>query len=78
MQNLTKERTEEFWEFVRNKNFYENAPLFPNCYEALEKLSKVYAIYIVTAYLWNDVIDVSGKNLNNKYYYLFVNKQLHK
>ena len=33
-------------------------------------LNKKYDVYIVTSYLWRDVIDISGKNLGYKYYYL--------
>ena len=70
LQELIKDRKEEFWEYVKDRNFYEDAILFEGCYEVLEKLNKKYDIYIVTAYLWNDCIDISGNNLCNKYYYL--------
>lgn len=70
LQELVKDRKEEFWYWVKEKNFYENAPLFEGCYEVLKKLNEVYDIYIVTAYLWNDCLDISGDNLRNKYYYL--------
>lgn len=70
VQEATKENTNEFWEYVREKNFYSNAPLLEGCYEVLEKLSKKYDVYILTSYLWNETIDLSGDNLKNKYYYL--------
>ena len=70
LQELIDDRKEEFWNFVKEKNFYEGAELFDGCYEVLEKLNQVYDVYIVTAYLWNDTIDLSGNNLKNKYYYL--------
>ena len=44
--------------------------MFEGCYDVLRKLNDKYDLYIVTAYLWNDVIDISGDNLRNKYYYL--------
>lgn len=70
LQELVEDRKYEFWEWIKEKNFYEDAPLLPGCFEVLEKLNEKYEIYIVTAYLWKDVIDVSGANLKNKYYYL--------
>lgn len=70
VQEATKENSREFCEFVKEKDFYFNAPLFEGCYEALEKLNKKFDLYIVTSYLWNEMIDLSGNNLKNKYYYL--------
>lgn len=70
LQDVIRDKKEEFWNFVKDRSFYEGATLFEGCYEVLEKLNKKYDVYIVTAYLWNDVIDVSGDNLRNKYYYL--------
>ena len=70
LQELIKSQKEEFWNFVKDKNFYEDAPLFKDCYETLNKLNQIYDLYIVTAYLWNDCLDLSGDNLKNKYYYL--------
>ena len=70
VQKLTKKDSKQFWEFVQDKNFYLEAPLFQDCYEVLEKLNSKYDLYIVTSYLWNEEIDVSGHNLKNKYYYL--------
>lgn len=70
LQELIKDRKKEFWEYVRDRNFYERATLFADCYEVLKQLNAVYDVYIVTAYLWNDTIDISGDNLRNKYYYL--------
>lgn len=70
VQELTKDRKEEFWQYVSDKNFYLNALLFDGCYEVLEKLNRKYDVYIVTSYLWKETIDLSGNNLKNKYYYL--------
>lgn len=60
----------DFWDYASKRNFYENAPLIKDCYEVLEKLNEKYELYIVTSYLWNESKDISGINLNNKYYYL--------
>ena len=70
VQDLVESKKEEFWKYVEDKNLYKDAPLFKDCYEVLEKLNKKYDVYIVTSYLWRDGIDISGKNLGYKYYYL--------
>lgn len=70
VQEYTKERSQEFWKYVSDKNFYSNAPLFDGCYEVLKKLNDCHDIYIVTSYLWNEALDLSGNNLCDKYYYL--------
>ncbi len=59
-----------FWDYVSNKNFYQDAPLLDDCYEVLNKLNDKYDLYIVTTYLWNETRDISGINLMNKYNYL--------
>lgn len=70
LQELLGDRAPEFWEHVKDKNFYDNSDLYEHCYEVLEKLNKDNKVYIVTSYLWKDVIDISGNSLSNKYYYL--------
>lgn len=70
VQNFTRENSEEFWKSVENKDFYGDAPLLDGCFEALKKLNDRYDLYIVTAYLWKETIDLSGKNLRYKYSYL--------
>ena len=70
LQELIKDKEEEFWLYVKDRNFYEDAPLLEGCFEVLKKLNGVYDIYIVTAYLWRDTIDISGNNLKSKYYFL--------
>lgn len=70
IQETVEKDYEGFWNYVKDKNLYEGAPLFKDCYEVLEKLNKKYDIYIVTSYLWRHAVDVSGSCLSNKYYYL--------
>lgn len=70
LQTLIEDRKAEFWDSVKERDFYEEAPLKTGCYEVLKKLNEQYDIYIVTSYLWKDVIDISGKTLSDKYYYL--------
>lgn len=70
VQELTKVRRKEFWDFMKTKDFYASAPLLDNCYEVLEKLNQKYDLYIVTSYLWQEEGDLSGKCLSEKYKYL--------
>lgn len=70
VQDLVESKKDEFWKYVENKDLYKGAPLFEDCYDVLKKLNDKYDIYIVTSYLWTDGIDISGKNLGYKYYYL--------
>lgn len=70
LQEIIGDKKEGFWNYVKDRNFYEGATLFEGCYDVLKELNDKYDLYIVTAYLWNDVIDISGDNLRNKYYYL--------
>lgn len=70
LQELLGDRAPEFWESVKDKNFYEGDEIYEHCYEVMEKLNKKHNVYIVTSYLWKDVIDISGNSLSNKYYYL--------
>ncbi len=70
LQNLIKDKKNEFYDFLSTKNLYEDCPLKDDCYEVLEKLNKIYDIYIVTSYLWKDKTDSSAHNLKNKYNYL--------
>lgn len=70
VQELTKEKTKEFWEYVSDKSFYDDALLLEGCLKVLEDLNEKYEVYIVTSYLWNETIDLSGRNLSDKYYYL--------
>lgn len=70
VQEATKDNCEEFWEYMRDKNIYQDAPLLKNCFEVLKKLYSKYDLYIVTSYLWRETIDLSGNTLKNKYEYL--------
>ena len=70
VQALTNDNKEEFWSYMKQKDFYENASLLKDCYEVLEKLNSLYDIYVVTSYLWKETEDLSGKCLQDKYYYL--------
>ena len=51
LQNLTGSRISEFFEYMEDKSFYDDAPLIDGVYEALEILNKKYELYITTAYI---------------------------
>ncbi len=70
VQKYTAPFKKEFWEWIKDKNFYENAPLLDNCKEVLERINDKFNIFIVTSYLWKETIDLSSNNLKNKYEYL--------
>ena len=70
VQDLVKDDPKGFWKYVEDKDLYKDSILYKDCFEVLKKLNEKYDLYIVTSYLWRDVIDISGKNLGYKYYYL--------
>lgn len=71
IQDLLGDKKEEFFKFFITKNLYDYADIKDNCYEVLQKLNEVYDVYICTDYLWREVIEYAGLNLNNKYNYLY-------
>lgn len=71
LQKLITKDSNKFWNFINNKNLYEDIELFDDCYEVLEKLNKKYDLYIVTAYIWGDSYDEFIVNtLRDKYLFL--------
>ena len=40
--NLLREKNKEFWEWVKDKDFYEDAPLLEGCFDVLHDLYQVY------------------------------------
>ena len=70
LQNLTGSRISEFFEYMEDKSFYDDAPLIDGVYEALEILNKKYELYITTAYIYTETPDISSNNLKYKYEYL--------
>lgn len=69
-QDLIKGKEDEFRAKYQYENLYKNVELYDNCFEVLEKLSKKYKIYIVTAYVWDDFIISPSYNLKNKFEFL--------
>ena len=71
LQNLITKDNEKFWDFIKDKNLYEDVLLFDDCYNVLEKLNECYDLYIVTAYTWGDACNEFVANtLRDKYLFL--------
>ncbi len=71
VQDLLKEKKDDFFQKFKDMNMYDGARLLPNCYDVLKKLSEVYEIYICTDYIWREIIEYAGNNLKNKYDFLY-------
>ena len=71
VQNVLGDRKDEFFALFKDKDMYENATLLPDCYDVLKQLSKQYEIYIVTDYIWPEIVEHAGNNLRNKYNFLY-------
>ena len=71
LQNLITNDNGKFWDFVKDKNLYDDVLLFDDCYNVLEKLNECYDLYIVTAYTWGDACNEFVANtLRDKYLFL--------
>lgn len=70
---IPKEKMKDWVEFFKKNNLYEYGQQSENVKEALEKLNKIYDIYIVTAYVFRDEESLSGKVLKDKFDYLYKN-----
>ena len=71
MQEVLGDRKEEFFNYFKDVDMYENAALLPDCYDVLKKLSEKYEIYIVTDYIWPEIVEYGGNNIRNKYKFLY-------
>ncbi len=71
IQDVLGDNKEDFFNYFKSINLYENAELLPDCYNVLKKLSNVYKIYICTDYIWKEIIECAGDNLKNKYNFLY-------
>ncbi len=70
---IPKERLKEWAEWYSTKNAYDYVDIVKDSQEVMEKLNKVYDVYIATAYVFRDAPEVSGKTLNDKYNFLLKN-----
>ena len=67
---IPSDRTDEFNEFLRNRNLYDYAPLLPNAIEVIKKLNEVYDIYILSSCVNFLDVDGSGRYFADKYNFL--------
>lgn len=67
---IPKDKMNEWIEFYANNNVYDYVDIVNGAKEVLEKLNKKYDLYIVTAYVFRNEPQVSGKTLNDKYNYI--------
>jgi len=69
MQDLIPKDKEDEWnEYICEQNIYgEGCYFIEDAIETIEKLSKQYEVYIVTAYVFRDTPRKSGTHLYNKY-----------
>ena len=68
---LFGDKKADFFEFLKEKNLYLDAELFPDCYDVLKDLNDRYQILVCTDYIWKEMISSAGSNLKNKYDYLY-------
>lgn len=70
LQNLLGDKKDNFWCWVRNKNFYKGVPLIEGVYETIDKYKNDIDFYFTSAFLWDGIVDVTGPCLRDKYEYL--------
>lgn len=70
---IPKNKMTEWIQFFEQNNLYEYGKKSEDVKEVLEKLNKIYDIYIVTAYVFRDEESLSGKVLKDKFDYLYSN-----
>lgn len=74
IQDLIPEEKKEEWKIYYTKhNLYDYVNFLENAYEVMEKLSKHYELYVLTAYVHRDVPEFSGEILKQKYDWLYQN-----
>lgn len=70
LQNLLGDKKDAFWYWVQDINFYKGVPLIEGVYETLDKYKNDIDFYFSSAFVWDGIVDVSGKCLRDKYEYL--------
>lgn len=73
LQDLLGDKKNDFFNKFKDMNLYKNSILLPNCYDVLKELNDYYKIYICTQYIWREIPKYAGRNLNNKYNFLYEN-----
>lgn len=70
-QNALGDKKDDFFNKFKDMNMYKDVSLIKDAYSVLKNLSKTYEIYIVTDYIWQEIIEYAGNNLKNKYEFLY-------
>ena len=75
MQDVLEDKKKDFFIWLRDKNYYEEATLVDNCYDVIKELNSKYEIYIVTDYVWpeEEIHCALGKFIKDKYDFLYKN-----
>ena len=72
MQDILEDK-EAFFKWFVDQNMYDYCDMLPNCYRVLERLNEKYELYIVTDYVWKEMLDNSGYIVEHKYNWLYKN-----
>ena len=67
---VPENRMEEFADFVNNRNLYKDANILPDAIETIERLNKVYDIYICSSCVNSLDVKGSGRIFKDKYDFL--------
>lgn len=67
---IPKERKADWKEFFAKSNIYANAEFIGSAQSSIKKLTEIYEVFIVTAYVIKDYEEISGKVLNDKFNWL--------
>ena len=70
---IPKDKFEDWVKYFEEKNLYDYVNIVKDAPEVIEKLNKVYDIYMITAYIFRDKPEISGNQLKNKFDYLVKN-----
>ena len=67
---ISKERKQEFLQFLRTKNVYENPNFLPQAREVVQKLYQKYDVYLLSSCVNPDDYDGCGRMFQDKYEFL--------
>lgn len=70
---IPKEKTNEWEEYLKTNNLYEGIEIKEGAVEAIQKIQEKYETYLGSAFIFKDMVEVSGVHLKNKYDFLVKN-----
>jgi 5'(3')-deoxyribonucleotidase len=73
MQDVLGDDKPNFFNWLKDQNYYEEAELSANCYEVIKDLNEIYELYILTDYVWpeKEIHPYLGEFINDKYNFLY-------